>query len=188
MTQEKANKIFATSLGEQLNVIYVTSDDRAFVRHEEAVKHTNGELDPNTQPLEDKTITEWYPEDDEYLAKEYSVSFLYDEAALATNDIKYVDIKEFRELGYLQEINRRFLHPLGMALSIKQEEDGTETIAGIWDCRGDADGIYYDINQSEDERKERFRKNFEFVEAEMGKRLEQREKMLGFGIESVPEK
>jgi len=34
MTQEKANKIFATELGQQLDVIYVTSDDQAFIRYE----------------------------------------------------------------------------------------------------------------------------------------------------------
>lgn len=30
-----------------------------------------------------------------------------------------MDPDEFRELGYLQELNRTFLHPLGLALSIK---------------------------------------------------------------------
>jgi len=60
MTQEKANKIFETELGQQLNVIYVTSDDRAFIRYEEAFEHSNGELDTNTNTLSDKTITEWY--------------------------------------------------------------------------------------------------------------------------------
>ena len=29
-----------------------------------------------------------------------------------------IDVKEFREKGYLQELNRRFLHPLGLALEI----------------------------------------------------------------------
>lgn len=62
MTQERANKIFNTSLGQQLDVIYVTSDDKCLLRHEEALRHVNGELDPGSKPLEDKTITEWYPE------------------------------------------------------------------------------------------------------------------------------
>ena len=62
MTQEKANKIFETELGQQLDAIYVTSDDRAFVRYEEALKHSNGELDENTKPLADKKIQDWYPE------------------------------------------------------------------------------------------------------------------------------
>lgn len=62
MTQEKANKIFDTELGQQLGEIFVTSDDRAFIRYEEALKHSNGELDANTKPLADKKIEEWYPE------------------------------------------------------------------------------------------------------------------------------
>jgi hypothetical protein len=63
MTQEKANQIFSTSLGQQLDVIYVTSDDRAFIRYSEAVLHFEGKLDPNTEPLADKTVTEWFPEE-----------------------------------------------------------------------------------------------------------------------------
>lgn len=63
MTQEKANQIFSTSLGLQLDVIYVTSDDRVFTRYGEAMAHVDGNLDPNTNPLEDRTITEWFPED-----------------------------------------------------------------------------------------------------------------------------
>ena len=34
---------------------------------------------------------------------------------------KYMPIKEFRERGYLQELNRRFLHPLGLALEGSHE-------------------------------------------------------------------
>ena len=62
MTREKANKIFDSSLGQQLDEIFVTSDDRVFIRHEESLKHTKGELDSNTFPLIDQTITTWYPE------------------------------------------------------------------------------------------------------------------------------
>jgi hypothetical protein len=62
MTQEKANKIFATELGQQLNVIYVTSDDQPFIRHEEAVLHTNNLLNANPENFVDTSITEWYPE------------------------------------------------------------------------------------------------------------------------------
>ena len=62
MTQELINKYFKGDLGRQLNVIYSTSDDRVFIRYEEALKHTEGKLDPNTQPLEDKKIIEWFEE------------------------------------------------------------------------------------------------------------------------------
>jgi hypothetical protein len=63
MTQEKANKIFETPLGQQLSVIYVTSDDHVFIRHEEAVLHTNELLNADPENLVDTSITEWYPED-----------------------------------------------------------------------------------------------------------------------------
>ena len=63
MTQEKANKIFATELGQQLDVIYVTSDDQAFIRYEDTVLHTNELLNADPENFVDTSITEWYPED-----------------------------------------------------------------------------------------------------------------------------
>lgn len=62
MTQEKANKIFETELGKQLNVIYVTSDGQPFIRYEEALLHTNELLNADPENFVDTTITEWYPE------------------------------------------------------------------------------------------------------------------------------
>lgn len=65
-------------------------------------------------------------------------------------EIKYISIAEFREAGYLQELNRGFLHPLGLALEIKINDDGTESLNGIWDCRDDPEGInYVNIDLSE---------------------------------------
>lgn len=60
-----------------------------------------------------------------------------------SDDIKYADIGELRELGVLHEINRLLLHPLGLALEVKVAADGTETLGGVWDYRDDAEGIYY---------------------------------------------
>jgi len=57
---------------------------------------------------------------------------------------KYMDITEFREEGYLQELNRRFLHPLGLALEVVQEKDGREYLGGIWDFRDDPEGLIFD--------------------------------------------
>ena len=56
---------------------------------------------------------------------------------------KYMDIKEFRELGFLQEVNRRFLHQFGLALKVVVDEDGTESLGGIWDYRDDPEGIRF---------------------------------------------
>lgn len=33
-------------------------------------------------------------------------------------DIKHIPVKDFRALGYLQEVNRRVLHPVGLALEV----------------------------------------------------------------------
>ena len=59
-------------------------------------------------------------------------------------DHKYMNIIEFRERGYLQEANRRFFHPLGLALEVVCEEDGSERLGGIWDSRDDPEGILFD--------------------------------------------
>lgn len=61
-------------------------------------------------------------------------------------DIKRIDIKEFRSLGFLQELNREFLHPLGMALEVIIDEDGSEKLGGIWDYRDDPEGMFFEKN------------------------------------------
>lgn len=58
-------------------------------------------------------------------------------------DHKTIPVKEFRERGYLQELNRRFLHPLGLALEVIVEDDGSERLGGIWDYRDDPEGMMY---------------------------------------------
>lgn len=56
---------------------------------------------------------------------------------------KKMSVKEFREQGYLQELNRQFLHPLGLALEVALHEDGTESFGEVWDARDDAEGMIY---------------------------------------------
>ena len=62
MTQEKVNEIFKTDIGIQLEVIYVTSDDKVFVRYKEALLHTNDMLNGDPENFVDTKITEWYNE------------------------------------------------------------------------------------------------------------------------------
>jgi hypothetical protein len=58
--------------------------------------------------------------------------------------IRYLSIFEFVEAGYLQEVNRRFLHPLGLALEVNVDiDDDTHTLSGVWDYRDDPEGIYF---------------------------------------------
>lgn len=54
-----------------------------------------------------------------------------------------MDIKEFREIGYLHELNRLFLHPLGLALEIVINDDDSYALGGIWDYRDDVEGIAF---------------------------------------------
>lgn len=58
--------------------------------------------------------------------------------------IKYMEINEFRQIGLLQEINRQFLHPRGLALEIRFDDGGNASLGGIWDYRDDPEGIVYE--------------------------------------------
>ena len=103
------------------------------------------------------------------------------------NRVKRMNIKEFRKKGYLQEVNRRFLHPLGLALQVIVDSDGSYKLSGILDCRGDKEGIYYDVKNSSKERKSKFKKNKDFIDAEFKRRLADRIESLGFDLEPVDE-
>lgn len=99
------------------------------------------------------------------------------------NEVKRMNIKEFRENGYLQELNRQFLHPLGLALEAMIDENGEEKLGGVWDYRDDPEGLYYNLRNSDKSRIERFRKNAEFMDSLFITKENYREKNLGFFIE-----
>lgn len=101
------------------------------------------------------------------------------------SEIKKMDIREFREKGYLQELNRNFLHPLGLALEINIDSGGKEILGGIWDYREDEEGIYYDIKNSNLERKTKFARNEAFILQELFLRKNSRLNKLGYGIEPI---
>ncbi len=64
-----------------------------------------------------------------------------------TDKIKLMDIKEFREKGFLHEANRQFFHPIGLALQVGLLEDGSEVLGGIWDYRDDPEGMFFGNNE-----------------------------------------
>lgn len=99
--------------------------------------------------------------------------------------IKRIDIKEFREKGYLQELNRRFLHPLGLALEILIDDSGNEKLGGVWDYREDKEGVIYDISNSNLERKTIFNDKKLFINKEFENRCRDRKEILGFDIEPL---
>lgn len=97
-----------------------------------------------------------------------------------------ISIKEFKEKGYLQELNRRFLHPLGLALALKVDSIDCYSLDRIWDFRDDPEGMFYNLADSDQERIDRFEKNAEFIQSEFEKRMEVRFEKLGFETEPIP--
>lgn len=62
------------------------------------------------------------------------------------SEIQYISAKEFIERGYLQEVNRQFLHPLGLALEVTIDtDDPTDEgrFSGVWDYRKDPEGMQF---------------------------------------------
>lgn len=63
---------------------------------------------------------------------------------MASQNVKRMNIKEFLEEGYLQEANRRFFHPLGLALEVIIDDDtGEYKLGGVWDYRDDPEGMLF---------------------------------------------
>ena len=57
--------------------------------------------------------------------------------------MKFLSIAEFQDAGYLQEVNRQFFHPLGLALAVVVSDDGSMSLGGIWDFRDDPEGMVF---------------------------------------------
>ena len=68
---------------------------------------------------------------------------------MSSEKIKYLSMKDFVDLGFLQEVNRQFFHPRGLALALRIPEDENidpnekEGIIQIWDERDDPEGVYF---------------------------------------------
>jgi hypothetical protein len=59
----------------------------------------------------------------------------------------------FVKQGYLQEANRRFFHPLGLALTVAAPLPGEFTELWIQDFRGDPEGLVFDELSDLDSRR-----------------------------------
>jgi hypothetical protein len=78
-------------------------------------------------------------------------------------EINYMDFDEFREFGLLQEVNRKFFHPLGLAIEMVVDKDGKATGFGrVWDYRDDPEGMFFAdgmIDQDKVDRVEKLRQS-----------------------------
>lgn len=90
--------------------------------------------------------------------------------------VKKMSAKEFRQLGYLQELNRQFLHPLGLALEINREKDGTETFGEVWDYRDDPEGMLFGPDMIDADNAAR-------IEEETARKKTSRIHLLGYAIQ-----
>ena len=58
-------------------------------------------------------------------------------------EIKKLSFQDFLDQGYLQEVNRQFFHPLGLALEVIINNGIVESLGGIWDYRDDPEGMAF---------------------------------------------
>lgn len=96
--------------------------------------------------------------------------------------IKKMSVREFRERGYLQELNRRFLHPLGLAIEVALDEDGVERFGQVWDYRDDPEGLIFAPGMIDPDKALR-------VQMEAERKKEARKKLLkGVFVQSPDDK
>lgn len=50
---------------------------------------------------------------------------------------------ELQDSGLLQEINRRLLHPLGLAMYVERDGQGRVTWGGVYDWSDDPEGVRF---------------------------------------------
>jgi hypothetical protein len=92
---------------------------------------------------------------------------------------RVMEVDEFHEAGFLQEVNRLFLHPLGLALEIRVE--GEKKMFGrIWDYRDDPEGLVFADGEID-------AKKAQLVEDMRASKAETRMRKLGFIVQPVDE-
>jgi hypothetical protein len=92
-----------------------------------------------------------------------------------------VPLAEFLAAGYLQELNRQFLHPLGMALEVRCDDEGTpEKLGGVWDYRDDPEGMLFHESIAEEPA---YAEKAAVVGSVLAARVERRRELLGFVVQ-----
>ncbi|MCA1799750.1 MAG: hypothetical protein LC650_00465 [Actinobacteria bacterium] len=87
----------------------------------------------------------------------------------------YIDIEEFVNEGFLQEVNRQFFHPRGLALEAGVDEYGWY-LRGVWDYRDDPEGILFFEGVLDTEKADR-------AQAELDRHVDERLRKFGYVIQ-----
>lgn len=90
------------------------------------------------------------------------------------SEIKYIDIQELVDNGYVQEVNRRFFHLLGLNLEINKSDSGELQFVGIADFRDDEEGLVFDEVDVEKVKN---------VQKEIDRKIEARQKAFGWFLQ-----
>jgi len=101
------------------------------------------------------------------------------------DEIKRIAIKEFVDFGFLQEVNRQFFHPLGLALCLhveNEDPEATEVVCSIWDSRGDPEGFVF--GDEPEKAQDRTDKMLRVVNL-LGVKMWQRAVRTGFVIQPI---
>lgn len=85
--------------------------------------------------------------------------------------------------GLLFEINRRVLHPLGLALETTVDDDGHTEITGILDYRSDPEGVLF----ADDTFNEGLRKLTAYMNARGTRAVVARRACVGFKVQGDPD-
>ena len=92
-------------------------------------------------------------------------------------DLKRMSPQEFRDSGYLLEVNRQFLHPLGLAMAVDLDDENGDSFL-VYDDREDPEGWRFgDLSTPEEQAK------IAQVAAEVEARRPTREEALGYWVQ-----
>lgn len=98
------------------------------------------------------------------------------------SEIKYLSMKELAESGLLQEVNRLFFHPRGLALSVVVDDNSDDyEFGGIFDYRDDPVGCSFGSLDPET-----CHKKASYVYMLQEGKKEAREAELGYLIQPLP--
>lgn len=95
-----------------------------------------------------------------------------------------MSLDELIHKGYLQEANRQFFHPLGLALTVVDPEDGRPATLCVQDARDDPEGFIFSEDFVQAELPE-FCRKLRAVAAEQARFAAVRMDRLGFVVQEI---
>jgi len=93
---------------------------------------------------------------------------------------KKLNLQEFVDKGYLQEVNRQFFHPLGLALEVNINKGKAISLGNICDHRDDPERTIFENLSNKISKDKAFN-----IEEQKQKLSETRLKLLGYSIQPI---